>query len=397
MILDKNKIFHLVRNISLTNELAANMFSYEEFNSLEDSEHSKLNSFIEKLNYQEATDLSKMLSKVFDKKVAPPGLIDNGDENNPLLKPFTKAQGVTDPIQPSLIEHSDKNPLFVLSKLLGKLPYIKTAPPGMIDTDEDDNKYPKPFNRHDGALDPLHPAELLEIEERKRQQKVDLYIREFIRKVGHSENSDMELSDELKKKIEEERIKQERKAQDEITAKQIEADKARAEENRQLEIRKREEAAEKAKEAEQIKDDKLRLEKEKEAYRAGQKEQEAKRAQEAESKRIEITEKTKEKVEESPTRVFTRTSGYRENSEAHKRGAIDIRCHDISSEERHIEASAISQNLGSHYLVIVEERHDFGQTDTHYRNGKKTKTEEKDTDHVTADGIHTHIQPNKWW
>jgi len=93
-------------------------------------------------------------------------------------------------------------------------------------------------------------------------------------------------------------------------------------------------------------------------------------------------------------RVMDVTSEYRENSAAHRRGAIDIESRSLNSATRHSEAQAISRNLGSGHTVVVEEVSADGrtQTNTSYRNGVRQNTHVNQP--VTATATHTHIQPD---
>jgi hypothetical protein len=84
------------------------------------------------------------------------------------------------------------------------------------------------------------------------------------------------------------------------------------------------------------------------------------------------------------------TSEYRNNSAAHKRGAIDISSKDLSGEDRHEEARVISERLGQGYTVVVEEIIDNkDQLNTSYREGAQLN---QHTDKITASATHTHIQ-----
>jgi hypothetical protein len=78
-------------------------------------------------------------------------------------------------------------------------------------------------------------------------------------------------------------------------------------------------------------------------------------------------------------------------SEAHARGAIDIRGTD------HDRAIRISRRLGSSFLVIVEEVvSDTTQTNTYYRSGERYTHPIGNPRNApkTADASHTHIQPD---
>jgi len=90
-------------------------------------------------------------------------------------------------------------------------------------------------------------------------------------------------------------------------------------------------------------------------------------------------------------------SRYRDDSEAHKRGAIDISSKDLKPDVRHDQAREISKNLGKEYDVIVEENHDYHKktkTTITYRDGIKGNTREVAITR-NDEGIHTHIQPIK--
>ena len=86
------------------------------------------------------------------------------------------------------------------------------------------------------------------------------------------------------------------------------------------------------------------------------------------------------------------TSGHRDDSAAHRRGAIDIASKGLTKKERHNEAREISEKLGREYRVVVEEVRGDRQTNTTYEGGEKGRTR----DNVRkATETHTHIQPNK--
>jgi hypothetical protein len=105
-------------------------------------------------------------------------------------------------------------------------------------------------------------------------------------------------------------------------------------------------------------------------------------------------------VNSTAQRPITVTSGHRDNSTAHQRGAIDIRSQDISSAARHREAANISRALGSNHTVVVEEVHKVNrgqqgpeaQVNTAYRSGVQGNVR---TGPVKASATHTHIQPNR--
>jgi hypothetical protein len=113
-------------------------------------------------------------------------------------------------------------------------------------------------------------------------------------------------------------------------------------------------------------------------------------------------EKTRQHIEsivkaalEARGRQMVITSGYRDNSDAHRRGAIDISSKDLSQEDRHAEAKDISAKLGKEYTVIVEEVDQASgtQTNTLYRGGQSIAKQPNQPKSATA--THTHIQPNK--
>jgi hypothetical protein len=88
------------------------------------------------------------------------------------------------------------------------------------------------------------------------------------------------------------------------------------------------------------------------------------------------------------------TSEYRENSAAHRRGAIDISSKDLTPAQRREDAKAISQKLGKGYTVVIEEvGADGKQTNTSYREGKLLNTHKDQP--KTASATHTHVQPDK--
>jgi hypothetical protein len=98
-------------------------------------------------------------------------------------------------------------------------------------------------------------------------------------------------------------------------------------------------------------------------------------------------------------RQMVATSEHRDNSPAHQNGAIDFRSKDLSPEDRHHEAKAVSKALGSHHTVVVEEPHapapgaegPKGQVNTAYRDGKKGNTRVTE---IKASATHTHVQPD---
>jgi len=98
------------------------------------------------------------------------------------------------------------------------------------------------------------------------------------------------------------------------------------------------------------------------------------------------------------SRPMVVTSRHRDNSEAHKRGAIDISSKNLSSAQRHAEARALSKALGPRRTVVVEEVHaaprHYGpeaQRNTAYRNGVQGNSK---LGPVRASATHTHIQPD---
>lgn len=102
-------------------------------------------------------------------------------------------------------------------------------------------------------------------------------------------------------------------------------------------------------------------------------------------------ERTTNQVLTERGRTMVVTSRHRDNSQAHQRGAIDIRSNDISRQARHDEARAISERLRNHN-VVVEEVRGNRQTNTTYRNGVQG-AERNLPRHAT--GTHTHIQPDR--
>lgn len=95
-------------------------------------------------------------------------------------------------------------------------------------------------------------------------------------------------------------------------------------------------------------------------------------------------------------RPMTVTSEFRDDSAAHRRGAIDISSKDLTSAQRHAEAKTISNSPGlKNHQVIVEEVHTtkYGpnaQANTTYQNGVQGNTRWGE---VKASATHTHIQP----
>lgn len=92
------------------------------------------------------------------------------------------------------------------------------------------------------------------------------------------------------------------------------------------------------------------------------------------------------------------TSRHRDNSSAHRRGAIDISSKNLSEMERGAEAQDISARLGPHHRVVVEEVHrpksgvgPSAQKNTTYQNGAKG---DPTWQPVKATATHTHVQPN---
>lgn len=78
--------------------------------------------------------------------------------------------------------------------------------------------------------------------------------------------------------------------------------------------------------------------------------------------------------------------------EPHERGALDFSSKDLSTRERHEEALALSENLGSSYRVIVEELDDEGrQINTYYKRGELIKTDPPKEPKIKA--THTHVEP----
>lgn len=110
----------------------------------------------------------------------------------------------------------------------------------------------------------------------------------------------------------------------------------------------------------------------------------------------------KDTVNATATRPITVTSEHRDNSAAHRRGAIDIRSKDISTEARHTEARQISKALGKDHTVVVEEVHRVdhkrgqhgpeAQVNTAYRDGNKGSTRTMAIPKSDS-ATHTHIQP----
>jgi len=102
---------------------------------------------------------------------------------------------------------------------------------------------------------------------------------------------------------------------------------------------------------------------------------------------------------DSRGRQMVVTSEHRDNSQAHKNGAIDIRSKDLSPEQRQSEAKAVSKALGSRHTVVVEETHapapraegPKAQVNTAYRDGKKGNTRVTE---MKASATHTHVQPD---
>lgn len=115
----------------------------------------------------------------------------------------------------------------------------------------------------------------------------------------------------------------------------------------------------------------------------------AAQARTADQCRQNITDTTRQVLEERGRPVVV-TSGHRDDSAAHRRGAIDIRSNDVDSPTRHADARAISERLPNHN-VIVEERDGNRQTNTTYRNGVRGATREGP---ARASATHTHIQPD---
>lgn len=111
-------------------------------------------------------------------------------------------------------------------------------------------------------------------------------------------------------------------------------------------------------------------------------------------------------VLESHGRDLKVTSGARTNSPAHRAGALDFSSKDLSAEQRHAEAKAVSKNLGhtfdsKKHTVIVEEVHrpepgalgPSANIHTAYRDGQRGNTRVKEL----ADphqATHTHVQPD---
>jgi len=104
-------------------------------------------------------------------------------------------------------------------------------------------------------------------------------------------------------------------------------------------------------------------------------------------------------VNSTVTRPVTVTSGYRGNSTAHQRGAIDISSKDLTPSARHGEAQQISKALGSQHTVVVEEVHRVpkgahgpeAQINPAYRDGQRGNIR---VGPIKADATHTHIQPD---
>jgi hypothetical protein len=91
------------------------------------------------------------------------------------------------------------------------------------------------------------------------------------------------------------------------------------------------------------------------------------------------------------------TSRFRTNSEAHKRGAIDISSRHQTPAERLKDARAISKGLGKDYAVIVEvvtgtKETGGTQKNTSYRDGKRVASH---VTPITASATHTHVQPDR--
>jgi|SRR4051812_45532876 hypothetical protein len=115
------------------------------------------------------------------------------------------------------------------------------------------------------------------------------------------------------------------------------------------------------------------------------------------TRRREHIERTTERVLHDHGRSMEVTSRYRDDSEAHKRGASDIRSKDIPRPERHSEARDISRALGRGHTVIVEERNvpplrSGYQMNTSYRDGQPVRSSAQP---ARATETHTHIQPDR--
>ncbi len=96
---------------------------------------------------------------------------------------------------------------------------------------------------------------------------------------------------------------------------------------------------------------------------------------------------------------------HRDNSPAHRRGAIDYRSKDVSRTKRHKEAKDLSGRLGKDYTTVVEEvyyhpvtKDPDDQRNTAYKDGKKGRTRwthQSNGRGVKASATHTHVQPDK--
>jgi hypothetical protein len=88
---------------------------------------------------------------------------------------------------------------------------------------------------------------------------------------------------------------------------------------------------------------------------------------------------------------------YRSNSEAHKRGAFDVRIR--SSKDPAKEAAQIRDSLGKGFVVIHEQLSADGkmQTNTYYRDNGTSYSETKPhgSKGYHADGPHIHVQPKE--
>jgi hypothetical protein len=96
-------------------------------------------------------------------------------------------------------------------------------------------------------------------------------------------------------------------------------------------------------------------------------------------------------------------SRHRDDSAAHKRGAIDYSSKDLTEAERHEEARQLSDALGSKgigHTVVVEEVHvrepgtegPSGQVNTAYRDGVQGNVR---VGEAKATATHTHVQPEE--
>jgi hypothetical protein len=117
----------------------------------------------------------------------------------------------------------------------------------------------------------------------------------------------------------------------------------------------------------------------------------------AQSRRAHIENVTGSTLDSQGT-DFHVTSRHRDDSPAHRRGAIDYRSNDVSEARRHADARAVSSALGSHHNVVVEEVYrpaggvgPSAQRDTTYQGGWQGRTT---WGPVRATDTHTHVQPN---